>query len=432
MGSNDEKLLTIPPVIRRSWLRPGFLFAGCIAVAVSYSWFAFNTYQGQRLAGHSDASSIEKAIALAPANASYHDLLCRRMMFISQSPESAVSECKRASELNPYDSSIQLDLAQAYYSTGNNQLSEAAIQRALAVDPTTPNTAWNAANFFLLQGDTAKALEQFAMILREDPLLAPAVLNACWRSLHDVDRILSILPRDPAVYLDFLRLLLSSGDLGVAGRVWAALMQLQVPFDYHRSLFYIDGLLQAQKVARASEAWQDLASRSKELIAYTEPDNLITDPSFAYEILNSGFDWRYTPRPQIAVTLDNSVYHTGNRSLKIVYSQNGSDAGISQYIAAQPDTRYRLTAWVRSEDLESANGPALAVLGASDGATYGITEETLGTTSWRRIEAEFRSRHDTRLLLLTVQRHPGESQIQGRFWIDDIRLVALPAQEQGR
>jgi tetratricopeptide (TPR) repeat protein len=432
MGSNEEKLLTMPPVIGRNWLRPAFLFAGCIAAAVSYSWFAFRVYEGQRLAGRSDAPSIENAIALAPANASYHDLLCRRMTFISQSPESAVSECRRASELNPYDSTIWLDLAQAYYSTGNNQLSEAAIQRALAVDPTTPNTAWNAANFFLLQGDTAKALQQFAMILREDPSLAPPVLNACWRSLHDVDRIRSILPRDPVVYLDFLRLLLSSGDLGSAGLVWSALMQLDVPFDFHGSLFYIDRLLQAKEVTRANEAWQDLASRSKELKAYSESDNLITDPSFAYEILNSGFDWRYTPRPQITVTLDNSVYHTRNRSLKIVYSQNGSDAGISQYIAAEPDTRYRLTAWVRSDDLESANGPVLSMLDAYDGTTYGITEETLGTTPWRRVQAEFRSRHDSRLLLFTVQRRPGESRIQGRFWIDDIRLVALPAQEEGR
>lgn len=425
IGSNEETLPANDTARIRGWI----CCVASILAAVSYSWVALEAYRAQRLADSPDGSFLGKAIALVPANASYHDLLCRRNMFISQDFERAVIECRRASELNPYDSSIWLDLAQAYYSTANEQLSQAAIQKALIVDPTTPNTAWNAANFFLLQGNISEAMEQYAIVLREDPSLAPVVLNTYWQSLHDLDGIRGILPPEPTIYLELLRLLLSTGDFRSAGQIWSELMQLKTTFDFRKALFYIDVLLQAQDVTRASEAWKDLASRSKELQAYFEPNNLVTDASFAHQILNSGFDWRYTPKPQAAVTLDTSIYHVGDRSLKIVYSQSNSDAGISQYIAVRPDSRYRVTAWVSSEDIESANGPALTVRDAYDHTVYGVTEETLGTTPWHCVVAEFRSGHNTSLLLLALERHPGETLIQGRFWIGDIRIVALSAQE---
>jgi thioredoxin-like negative regulator of GroEL len=401
------------------------LFTLCAVVVTGYTWCAVKTYRAQWLADRSDQSSIEQAVALAPRNATYHELLCRSMIFVSQESQRAVDECKKASELNPYSSSIWLDLAQAYYTVGDRQLNDAAIYKALAVDPTTPDTAWSAANFFLIQGDTPEALKQFSMVLREEPSLAPATLNICWQSLHDINRIQSILPPNPDVYLVFIKLLLSTGELDSAHQIWSALMELKTVSDYHQDLFYIDRLLQARDVTLASDAWKQLSSKSKELQAYSQPDNLIMDGSFSQEILNSGFDWRYTPRPQIAVTLDTGEFHTGNRSLRLVYNDGGSDAGIFQYIFVQPNTRYRLSAWVKSEDLETANGPMLSVLDGYGNEIYGSTEETIATTPWHRVETVLQTGPDTKLMILAVLRHPGETRIQGKFWIDDVKLESL-------
>jgi len=401
------------------------IFAACLAGVAGYAWVVIKAYCAERFASRSDQSLIQKAVALAPQNATYHDLLCRSMIFVSQEPEQAVGECKKASELDPYSSSIWLDLAQAYYSIGDKQGTNDAIHKALALDPTTPDTAWSAANFFLIQGETADALNLFAIVLREEPSLAPPTLNICWQSLHDIDRIQGILPQNSVVYLDFIRLLLSTGDLDSAHRIWSALMQLNIALDYHQGLFYVDSLLQGRAVIQASDAWKQLAAKSRALQAYSQPNNLVMDGSFDQEILNSGFDWRYTLRPQIAVTLDKAEFHTGNRSLRLSYSGTGSDAGIFQYIAVQPNTRYRLSAWVKSENLETANGPTLSVLDGYDKVAYGSTEETFGTTPWHLVEAELRTGPDTKLLILTVLRHPGDTRIQGKFWINDIKLEPL-------
>jgi len=389
---------------------------------MSYAWFALTAYRAQRLAQRSDQSSVERAIALAPRSAEYHDQLCRTMIFVSQQPDSAVAQCRKAAELNPYSSAIWLDLAQTYYSSGNKELTEAAIHRALTVDPTTPDTVWNVANFLLISGNSDEALNKFATLLRESPSLASASLNICWQSLHDVNRIQNILPLNSDVYFAFIKLLQSIGELDAAHQIWSALMQSNVAFDFHQGLFYIDNLIQARSTSQANEAWKQLMSRSRVLQAYSQPGNLVMDGTFTQEILNSGFGWRYAPKPEIAVALDKSEFHTGNRSLRLEYSGSGSDAGIFQYIAVRPEMRYRLSAWVKSDQLETANGPTITLFDGFNNASIGSTEETAGTTPWHRVETEVETGPETKFLVLAVLRHPGETHIHGTFWVDDIKL----------
>jgi thioredoxin-like negative regulator of GroEL len=390
-----------------------------------YTWFAVRIYCAQHLALRSDQASLEMAIGLAPSNADFHDQLCRTMIFVSQRPQNAVAQCKEATELNPYSSAIWLDLARAYYSTGNNELTTAAIHRALAADPTTPDTVWNVANFLLIQGDTGEALDKFATVMRENPALTPASLNICWQSLHDVNRILTILPLNSEVYLAFIRLLLSTGDSHAASQIWSTLMQLDIPLDFHQGLFYIDSLIQAHSAPEASDAWRKLVSRSRELQAYSQAGNLVTNGSFTHDILNSGFDWRYAPKPQIAVALDTSEFHNGHRSLRLAYDGNGSDAGIFQYIPVQPNMHYRLSAWVKSDQLDTANGPMLTLFDGYTNAPLGSTEETVGTTTWHRVEAEVRTDPGAQLLVIALLRHPGDTHIHGTFWVDDVILAPL-------
>ena len=400
------------------------LSATCLVCAASYAWCAIKTYRAERLANRSDQASIERGIALVPQNATYHDLLCRNMIFSLQGSQ-AVEECQKAASLNPYRSTIWLDLAQAHYLTGNAELTKTAIRQALMVDPTTPDTAWSAANFFLIQGDTADALKEFAIVLRQEPSLVAPALNVCWQSLHDVRVIESILPPNPGVYLALIRLLSLRGELEPAGQVWAAFLQLNKVSDFRDCLFYIDSLLRAGMAAEASDAWKQLSSKSADLRAYSQPDNLIMDGSFTQEILNSGFGWRYTPEPQISALLDTADFHSGNRSLRLTYSGHGSDAGIFQYVATRAGMKYRLSAWVKSENLETANGPALVILDRFGNEVYGATKETTGTTEWHRVETEIETGVEPKLLKVAILRSPGETRIQGKFWVDDVVLAPL-------
>lgn len=401
--------------------------AACLGLLVVYGYFAARSFQAARLASSLDLTALGRAIELEPRNAAYQDLLCRFLLFDKQEAYAALPRCQRATELNPYHSTYWLDLALAYYSTGAEYQQQQAILRAIAVDPTTPDVAWNAANFFLAQGKVPEALHQFAVVMRSDPSMVKPSLDLCWRTLHDVNAIEAILPPDSDAYLQFLLLLIANHQWEGADQVWSALLRLNTEIDYRQALFYVDSLLQRREVARAEAVWDQLAAHSATLRRYTRTDNLVVDGGFEQGILNAGFDWRYSSQSGCAVSFDNTQFHGDRRSLLVSYNGAGGDAGLSQDVAVQPNTHYTISAWTRSEALDSANGPTISVRDAYDGKMYAATQETLGTTDWHRVEGSFQTGPETRLVVLGVTRDPASTHIKGSFWADDISLRPDPA-----
>ena len=396
--------------------------AACIGLLAIYGWFAARSFQAARLASSLDVVALERAVALEPRNAAYQDLLCRYLLFDKQDAGAALPRCQRATQLNPYQSTYWLDLALAYYSTGAEYQQEQAILKAISVDPTTPDVAWNAANFFLAQSKVPEALRQFAVVMRSDPDMVRPSLELCWRTLHNVNAIKAILPPDPDAYLQFIRLLATNDQWEGAQQVWSALMLLNQEIDYRQALFYVDGLIQQRDVASAKGAWDQLISHSATLSHYGRTDNLVVNGGYEQGILNAGFDWRYSAQPGSVVSMDNTEFHSGRRSLLISYNGAGGDAGISQYVAVKPNTRYTISAWAKSQKLDSANGPSISVRDAYDGKPYALTQETLDTTAWHHLESDFQTGPETELVTILITRDPGNTHVKGKFWVDDVSL----------
>ena len=395
---------------------------GCLAAAAIYGWFAVRDYRASWLSSSLDVVSLEHAIALEPRDAATQDLLCRYLLFDRQEAGVAIPLCKHATELNPYQSAYWLHLALAYYRIGAEHEQQDAILKAISVDPTTPDVAWEAANFFLVQGKIPEALHQFSVVIRGDPTMVTQSLDLCWRTVHEVSAIDAILPPVPDVYLQFVRLLTTKNEWEAAHDVWSALLRLNRAFDYHSALFYVDSLLQERDVARASEAWQQLASRSPTLKHYSRADDVVMDSNFAEEILNAGFDWRYSAQSGSAVSLDTTEFHSGSQSLLISYSDTGGDSGMYEYVAVKPNTQYTVSAWVKSEELQSANGPRISVSDAYDDKPWALTQETVGTTPWHRLESSFQTGPETELLAIRFKRDPGNTRVKGKFWVDEVSL----------
>jgi len=396
----------------------------CILLALAYTCFTVRSFQAMRLSSSLDVASLQRAIGLEPGNASDQDLLCRFLLFDRQDAAAATPACERATQLNPYDSAAWLDLALAYYTRGAEADQRRAILAAIAVDPKTPDVAWQAANFFLTQGETAQAFRQFAVAMHGDPNRIGPSLAASWRATHDVNAILAILPPDPDAYLQFIRLLMANNQWEGAHQVWSAMVLLKAPLDYRRALFYVDAQLQQRNPSRAVEAWNQLAARSPILHAYTGGVNLVVNGGFDQEILNAGFDWHYEPRGGSTPSLDVGEFHSPGRSLLISYRGNGGDAGFFQYVPVKPNTQYTLSAWTKSEKLETANGPRVSVYGGYDGKLYAQTPETTDTTPWHRLATTFQTGPETEIVVIRLSRDPADTIIKGKFWVDDVDLRA--------
>ena len=55
---------------------------------------------------------------------------------------------------------------------------------------------------------------------------------------------------------------------------------------------------------------------------------------------------------------------------------------------------------------------------------YTLTQETVGTTVWHRLESSFQTGPETELLAIRFTRDPGNTHIKGQFWVDEVRLRA--------
>ncbi|MBV9501239.1 MAG: carbohydrate binding domain-containing protein [Acidobacteriaceae bacterium] len=397
-----------------------FPLLGCAIVL--YAWCAYRVYGAHRLAENRDEASFRRAILLEPRDASNYDMLGQYFIWDAQDARAAAGQFRQAAALNPFDSAYWLHLAQAYNSLGADHQQAAAIRHAIVVDPTTPEIAWSAANFFLIQGDKPQALKTLAMVVRNDPAMAEAALSLSWRASGNVGEIERRLPSDPEIYLKLLKVLVAKNEWNPAAHTWSSLLALNREIDPHSALFYVDALLANRNVAGAQSAWAELVQRSRELHSYIQPDNLVVNPGFDREILNAGFDWHSAAVPNVSVMLDSTQSHQGSVSLLITYSGPSEDAGMCQYLPVTPGTTYMASAWVKSEELESANGPRLTISDPYKNLEYAHSDETVGTSSWHRVLTSFTAGPETNLILLRFTRKPGDTQIRGRFWVDGVRF----------
>ena len=400
-----------------------FLVVISLLAAGVYSWFAIRGYEAFRLSGIMAQNPLERAIAIEPQNAFAFNALCRYRMNIQLDAHGAIPSCARAVELNRYDAAYWLDLAEAYFETGNQSEQLRAIQGALAAAPATPDVAWTAANLFLARGDIDQALSKYTVALKNDPSLAPQVIAICWRRTGEVEPILRMLPPISSVYLDAIRLFDSERRSDFSSQIWDRLFQLRLPVDYHQALFYISDLLSEGNTDTAERVRDQLAVLTPEFAKYASSDSLVVNGSFELEVLNGGFDWRLEHRPGTSLAIDTSQFVDGSRSLEISFDGRTPDAGIYQLVPVNPAREYTASAWVRSEELKTANGPSLTVSDPQTGAVYGRSEETAGTRPWHQVAAKFVTDAKTRLVKLQFARDPKDTLVTGRFWVDNVQLV---------
>ena len=415
----------------RSPLRK-LIFAAVSLVAVAlYVRFAFRAFLAAHLAASLDAQKIRRAIQLEPHNAEYPHLLGRSLALSGTTLDDAISAYRISVRLNPYDARSWLDLAGAYQFAGRNDEQGDSVEKAAKADPATPHVAWEAGNFFLLQGQTEKALGYFRTVLANDPETVDSTLRLCMRATGDVDKVLDLaIPPNPDVYLSFLRLVIAMQDVSGAENVWNHLIALRRPFSAQPALPYFRFLIAERDPIAAKTAWEHLAAIDASIKPYlASADNLVVNGGFEHNMLNGGFDWWYNTHLHAVPSLDDVQFRSGARSLNVTFDgQSVPGAPILQYIPVKPNTSYQFSAECRSEDIDTASGPRFAIVDAYTNASYVLTDDTLGTTPWRLHQAQFKTGPNTNLVLLEIIRDPAAPLIRGKFWVDNVKLVEVSNQ----
>jgi tetratricopeptide (TPR) repeat protein len=409
-----------------SALRKRLVIGAAAALCLIYVLLAGRLLVASVFGERPELASLQRAARLDTGNADYRNHLGRYYALVARDPAAAIEPYRAALQLNPHSARYWFDLASAYQVLGDTSNQSGALEHAIEADPTTPDVAWEAANFYLVQGDNEKALREFRVVLANESSLADLAIQLCWRIKPDVDALLrDVVPARVEAYNAFLSLLMTKQETAATAKVWAALMARPENIEPRFVYGYIQYLFDHKDVDQAVLVWRQAAPRYGLSAYLPTARNLIVNGDFSLDVLNGGFDWQYEKQPSVTLTLDPSDFHGGHRALLITFDGPGVvDAGIRQFIAVQPSTLYEFSAYYKNGELEGAGGPHLTIQDAYTQAVLYDSDELKEAGFWKSATGEFTTGADTGLLVLHVRRLPAASPIRGKLWVDDFRLMA--------
>lgn len=408
------------------------LFGPSVLLALTYIGLATTQYLAAYFSERPDLVSLQRAARLAPGNAEYKYRIGRYFTLAELSPALAAQPYRSAVNLNPYEARYWLGLAMTYQVLGETENQMNALERALNSDPKTPDVAWQAANLYLVQGDTAKAMNEFRVVMENDPYLVWAALQLCWRANPDVDTLLrDVVPPVASVYSTFLDFLISRKQPAAAAKVWAQMVQLHQPVEAASVFEYVRYLIAGRDITQARQVWQQATAICNLSSYQPSPANLVINGDFSLPLLNAGFDWLHEKPAGVSFALDPTESHLGTHSLLISFNRATiEDAGIRQLVPVEPNIRYEFSAYFKAPRMEGAGGVRFAVQDFYSGVILFASDDLKNAEVWKQVNGTFTSGPDAKLLVIYVQRVPAGNPIHGNLWIDGVRLVAIPQENR--
>jgi tetratricopeptide (TPR) repeat protein len=414
--------------------RKAIFFAASLLPATVFIALGTRQFLADYFSGQLDLVSLQTAARLVPENAEYQYRLGNYFLRTQHDPKVGMQFLKSATALNPHNSTYWMALSTAYQFLANRELQRDALQHAIAVDPTTPDLAWDAANIYWADGKTEEALQEFRAVLQARLNSSPDILDRCWRIKPNVGALLrDLIPHNSEAYSSFLNFLISRNEPAAAASVWAQMAQMQQPVETRHVFDYVQYLIARRDIAQASKVWREAANMSNLSDYQLSSENLVVNGDFSLPVLNGGFDWLYWKSPDVSLALDPTESHSGHHSLAIVFDSSGmEDAGIRQLIPVEPNSKYRFSAYFKSENIEGAGGPRFLLEDQFSGAKYFVSEDLKDADFWKQTGGTFSTGADTKLLVLRIARVPAGNAIRGKLWIDGVRLISEPTSEAVR
>ena len=164
-----------------------------------------------------------------------------------------------------------------------------------------------------------------------------------------------------------------------------------------------------------------VATMSPLLAQVSRPSaNLLPNPSFEEKTAGGVAGWKsraWRGKENARWSVE-SPGRTGKRCLSIG-SEKGADAAWTTTVTVTPNTFYRLSGWIKTQDVRGAVGALLNI----QNMQHVRTDAVSGTRDWTRVSTVFQSEAVTELEINCLFGGWGTST--GRAWYDDVALEQI-------
>ncbi|MDT7806220.1 MAG: hypothetical protein QOJ70_33 [Acidobacteriota bacterium] len=422
--------------VRPVWARVPLLLLA--AAALYASWYGVRWGLGNTMADAAPLSyandpdaafeSAEAAVRLAPRDPSAHLMLARlnQISFDPLRTPVALEEYERAAALAPNDYLVWMEVGRARAALGDVEGGSVALKRAVELAPNYAQPRWHLGNALLRAGRTEEAFAELRRAADADPDLRPQVFNLAWQVYSpDMTRIIESVGKTSAARAQLVGVLAGRGRLDDALAVWSGLGEA----GRREQATMGEGLAHALYV-------KGQYRRALQVLSETGAEDLgaehVSNGSFESDIGAAGtqlFRWDVTQAQGAQTAIDARTAHTGRRSLRIAFNAAGQSdlRNVSQVIAVEPSTHYRLTFFLKTEDMKSAATlVALAADASTPDATLAASSPApQATNDWQQVSFEFTTAPKTEAVLVRLVRAgcpEGVCPIYGKIWYDDFNL----------
>ena len=409
------------------------------AVCVLCAWFAWKTARfawAQQQIQSQDIASVESALRQQAFNPGLHDHLGVLLSYVDIGRiGDAVKEVQTATRINPRVPWYWADLGRVCFVAGDHVCARQAFAAAVQAAPMTPEYQRDAAMFLLATGDPHDAMHYLRRYLQLQPEDSAALLNVILPRFDSPAALWDGLLGDSSdqVKLAFVNVLESRGQHDDAIRFWTATVASGAKFTCEQAGTYLVNLQQRNELDNLASAWRDLQRMGNNPRA--DEDNLVYNGSFAYPLCPLGLNWEFTPAPFLHTEIERGEEAAMPSALHVSYTfpHNDWSEATAQLLAVQPNTRYELTAMVRSVGVTSDSGPVLRVMDVLCPSCLDVhTESTTGTTPWHEQKLTFSTSSSSRFVRLSVWRVRSRTfpmENTGDYWITAVRIHDVGAIE---
>jgi hypothetical protein len=370
-------------------------------------------------------AAADMAVSLNPYDPNAHFI--RAGVFIERKElTQAIIEIEAAINLRPRDFSLWLMLGDWRLQNKDEEGAMQAYLNAIHLAPHYAEPHRALGNLFRAQGRLDDAFKELRSALAINPALLPEVIDAAMEVYNNDATAVraTIQPQAPFDYLVLANAFFDKGNMAEAISLFRAAGDVDVAERHN----FITRLLEAKRFRDAFEIWANFSPEEGIDRNYL---GTVTNPSFEKPIdpEDVGFDWHIDgSMKNIKASLDRENPFAGAASLRLDFEGNSNTSSplIYQLVLVEPNTKYRLTFAVRSEELVTGAPPVMIVTDANSNKplaqSSAIPESVKG---WQSFTLDCATTEQTRAITVSIQRKgkdPSAYPIFGRMWIDEVLL----------
>jgi len=326
----------------------------------------------------------------------------------------------------PFDYRWRIELGRALENDEQYQAAELQFRQAVELAPTYAFVHWSFANFLLRRDRPDEAMAELNLAANGDDSYRDQAFSLVWEYFgRDIGRLEEFAGTDPEARSRLAYFFAARGHAAEALKNWETLSESEKAAN--------------PDILKAMAQGLYLQRHFREALAFArqaglDPDaqfETVTDGSFEKGLSSGGesrFGWQVVRGdPKVEVSGDGKVKRDGNRSMRITFrnSVKPDFYNLTQTVAVDSGARYRLSFWVRTENLRSAGMPLVAVVSANDNKPVVASEPFgSGTADWREVILDFTVPGDcSGINIRTLRPGCGEDcPIAGTLWYVDFRL----------